>query len=97
MMNSVTFVKPFEGTDEEKRAARATHNFCYSMDECARCYRCDSRDSIGAGSWPCCSENVIRTRRVWDNNDTLIYEEDFMERTGEVIARRDFNVVLGLA
>jgi hypothetical protein len=43
----------FPGTDEERRANRATHTF--DPDE-GRCYGCDCRQSGRVAQWPCGQE-----------------------------------------
>jgi hypothetical protein len=45
-----TMPKPFDGTDEERAANYATHDFSGAD---SRCYICDARPSHYAASYPC--------------------------------------------
>jgi hypothetical protein len=51
-MGIVSVPASFPGTDEERAANRATHNFDWSEEGDARCINCDCRPSRVA-DWPC--------------------------------------------
>jgi len=50
MSYTFTMPKPFDGTDEERRANFQTHDFTGADD---RCFICDHRPSHYGASYPC--------------------------------------------
>jgi hypothetical protein len=54
---------PFQGSDEERKANRESHNFSYDYEE-VRCFNCDCRPSHRAASYPCGAEVPRETVEV---------------------------------